>query len=262
MVQIEVLSYGGGVQSTALILMAIDGVIDPPDLVIFADTGSELPSTYATVEAVHALCDLHEIRFEIVKCRFGDTTDLPGSHPLHEWYLHYGRLPMVGQPRCTFNFKIYPVRRFIKTLVDQSMPKPWANSWLGITTDEAHRARESEILWCDSTYPLLDLQMSRTACAEYISKHYPELDVSKSGCFCCPYQSAKKWIKLKVEHPDLFDISRSMEVAAQANGVKRGLWGARSILAFDHDTRLSDFGFEMGQPLYEDSECDSGGCFL
>ena len=259
-VQLEVLSYGGGVQSTAIILMAIDGVIDRPDMVVFADTGSELPSTYETVGAIHALCDDAGIRFEIVENAFGGET--PGTYDLHEWYLMHQRLPMVGQPRCTFNFKIYPVRRFVKSLVDQSMPKPWANSWLGITTDEAHRARQSEILWMDSTYPLLALEMSRDDCARYISKHYPDLAVSKSGCFCCPYQSAKKWIKLKVEHPDLFAISRSMEIEAAKNGVKRGLWGARSIIAFDHDTRLTDFGFEMGQPLYEDFECDSGGCFL
>jgi 3'-phosphoadenosine 5'-phosphosulfate sulfotransferase (PAPS reductase)/FAD synthetase len=262
MSQLQVLSYGGGVQSTAIILMAIDGEIPRPDIVVFADTGSELPSTYSTVGAIHALCDQHGIPFEIVRSNFGESTDLPGAHDLHEWYLHYARLPMVGQPRCTFNFKIYPVRRFVKTLVDQSQPKPWVSQWLGITTDEAHRARESEVQWSESLYPLIDADLSREDCAAYISKHYPELEVSKSGCFCCPYQSAKKWIKLKVEHPDLFDISRSMEIAAAKNGVKRGLWGARSIIAFDHDTRLTDFGFEIGQPLYEDFECDSGGCFL
>jgi len=258
---IEVLSYGGGVQSTCIILMAIDGKIEPPDLIVFADTGSEMPETYATVEAIKVLAAAAEIEFVTVENEFKGGKH-PGTFPLHEWYLKYGRLPMVGQPRCTYNFKIYPCRREIKKRCDLSAPKPWANAWLGITTDEAHRAREAEIKWCSNSFPLLDLNMSRQDCINYISKHYPDLAVQKSGCFCCPYQSAKKWIKLKVEQPGLFSIARDMEKAAAANGVKRGLWGARSIIAFDHDTRLTDFGFEVGQPLYEDFECDSGGCFL
>ena len=259
---ISCISYGGGVQSTAMILMAIDGRIAKPDITIFSDTGSELPSTYETVEAIKTLCEEADMPFETVANEFGDQTALPGSHPLHEWYLHYRRLPMVGQPRCTFNFKVYPVRRVLKQMVDRTLSKPWGEQWLGITTDEVSRARESDVKWLANRFPLIEQEMSRDDCANYISKHYPELEVSKSGCFCCPYQSAKKWIKLKVEHPDLFDISRQMEVNAAANGVKRGLWGARSIIAFDHDVRLEDFGFEIGQPLYTDAECDSGGCFL
>lgn len=262
MSQLEVLSYGGGVQSTALILMAIDGRIAKPDVVIFSDTGSELPSTYETVSKVEALCAAAAIKFETVKNLFGEQTAHPGSRPLHEWYAAYGRLPMVGNPRCTYNFKIYPVRRLVKTMVDRTQAKPWSSQWLGITTDEASRVRESDVKWLENKFPLIDLNMSRQDCADYIKKHYPELSVSKSGCFMCPYQSAKKWIRLKVEHPKLFSIARDMEVRAKANGVKRGLWGARSIIAFDHDVRLEDFGFEIGQPLYDDASCDSGGCFL
>tara|TARA_R110002012_G_scaffold48174_3_gene125722 strand:- start:287 stop:1075 length:789 start_codon:yes stop_codon:yes gene_type:complete len=261
---IQCVSYGGGVQSTCIILLAIDGVIPKPDIIIFSDTGSELPGTYATVKEIKKLCAENDMRFETVGSYFEPKKrpDMTGSWKLHEWYLELGRLPMVGQPRCTFNFKIYPVRRLLKTLCDTTQPKPWASQSLGITTDEIKRMRESEIKWCKNDFPLIDLGMSRQDCVDYIAKHYPDLVVEKSGCFCCPYQSGKKWLKLKVEHPDLFDISRSMEIAAAKNGVKRGLWGAKSIIAFDHNARLTDFGFEIGQPLYEDAECDSGGCFL
>ena len=51
-----------------------------------------------------------------------------------------------------------------------------------------------------------------------------------------------------------------MEIKASENGVRRGLWGARSILAFDSDMTLEDFGVEF-QP--GDFDCDAeGGCFL
>tara|TARA_R110000823_G_scaffold310644_3_gene435666 strand:+ start:260 stop:1039 length:780 start_codon:yes stop_codon:yes gene_type:complete len=258
---INVVSYGGGVQSTAIVLMAIDGLIPKPDYVIFADTGSEMESTYKTVKEIKKLCKKSEINFKTVYSNFGKGK-VTGRWKLHEWYKEYSRLPMVGNPRCTFQFKIHPVRRFVKTLTDRSQPKPWASQSLGITTDEIKRMRPSELLWIQNDYPLIDRNMSRQDCIKYIDDHYPYLHVSKSGCFMCPYQSAKSWIRLKVEYPTLFDYAREMEISAKENGVKRGLWGARSIEAFDHNVRLSDFGFEMGQPLYEDSSCDSGGCFL
>ena len=258
---LQAISYGGGVQSTCIILLAIDNKIPKPDVVVFADTGSEMESTYKTVKQIKKLCEENNIKFETVYSNF-QKGKVIGRAKLHEWYLEYQRLPMVGNPRCTFQFKIYPVRRYLKTLVDKKQPKPWASQSLGITTDEIRRMRESELKWVANDFPLIDLNMSRQDCINYIEKNYPYLTVSKSGCFMCPYQSAKSWIRLKVEYPSLFDYARDMEIAAKNNGVKRGLWGARSIEAFDHNVRLSDFGFEMGQPLYDDASCDSGGCFL
>ena len=68
---INVVSYGGGVQSTAIVLMAIDGLIPKPDYVIFADTGSEMESTYKTVKEIKKLCKKSEINFKTVYSNFG-----------------------------------------------------------------------------------------------------------------------------------------------------------------------------------------------
>ena len=47
---LEVLSFGGGVQSTAMLLMVHEGILPRPDVVMFADTGSELPETIEHIE--------------------------------------------------------------------------------------------------------------------------------------------------------------------------------------------------------------------
>ena len=53
---LRVISYGGGVQSTAMTLMALRGEWgDPPDLVVFSDTQFEPASVYRTVDAVEAV---------------------------------------------------------------------------------------------------------------------------------------------------------------------------------------------------------------
>lgn len=43
---IRVLSWGLGVQSTALAVMSVNGDVEPFDLIVTSDTGWELPNTY------------------------------------------------------------------------------------------------------------------------------------------------------------------------------------------------------------------------
>ncbi len=42
---VTVLSYGGGVQSVAMCVLAATGRLPSPDHIVFADTGREIPST-------------------------------------------------------------------------------------------------------------------------------------------------------------------------------------------------------------------------
>lgn len=259
---LNVLSLGGGVQSTCLLLKCCDDEFQHPDIVIFSDTGSELPATYDTIKKCQALCEHHGIKFEIVKNWFGEESVIPGSTPLHEWYGKRGMLPMVGQPRCTFNWKINPIRRAAKKIIgsDWKPGKVTCTMWIGITTDERSRAEHKpDIQWAVNRYPLLEMNLSRDECISYLASKGWSTTV-KSGCFCCPYQAPKSWAKLRRNFPKLFAIARRMEEKAKANGIKRGLWGTRSIAAFDSDMTLDDYGL-----LEENDQAScatSGGCFL
>jgi 3'-phosphoadenosine 5'-phosphosulfate sulfotransferase (PAPS reductase)/FAD synthetase len=44
--KLKILSLGAGVQSSTLLLMACKGIIEKPNLAIFADTGWESQATY------------------------------------------------------------------------------------------------------------------------------------------------------------------------------------------------------------------------
>ena len=55
------ISYGGGVQSTAMVLMTLDDSAkswkkSDVDLVIMADPGDEMPSTYETARLIEEKC--------------------------------------------------------------------------------------------------------------------------------------------------------------------------------------------------------------
>lgn len=246
-----VLSAGGGIQSSALILMAVKGLIQKPDLVIFADTGSEMPSTIKTIGILQDLCHDAGIKFEIVQHGI-----------LYEDYMEKGLLPRIGNSSCTMKYKINPIRRYLRANQDETGPKPWSEVWIGITTDESHRARESDVQWIENKFPLIDLGYSRKDCIHWLNENYQDLKIEKSGCFHCHFNKSQHWVDLRENHPDLFKLSIDMENAAKDGqyGFRNGLYRNKTIRIFDYTHKLTDFGVEI-KPV--DIDCQTvGGCFL
>jgi hypothetical protein len=257
MTQITVLSLGGGLQSTVIAEMALDDEhpLPAPDWMVHADTGAESEMTQATIARIGKLCESKGVNFAIV-------TNTNINLPIYQYYTERGIVPMPTSAQCTTKFKIAPIQKFVQTLVDKSLPKPWVRMQIGITTDEAHRQRESERKYIKNTYPLIELCMSRRQARNWMIENRPDVQVAKSGCFHCHYQSSKQWAKLARNNPEQFALAREMEESAKANGVRAwGLFRGKSIAAFDNGgITLEDYGFEM-QP--GDFDCSAeGGCFL
>jgi hypothetical protein len=61
----SVLSLGGGINSTAMLIELCNRDMFP-DLILFADTGGELPATYEHVATMEALCKQRGILFHTV----------------------------------------------------------------------------------------------------------------------------------------------------------------------------------------------------
>lgn len=247
---VSFLSYGGGVQSTAMILKCLDGSLERPDYIVFANTGSEMPYTYDVVQEVKQLVEAEGIPW----------VEVEHHTPLHEAYLESNGLPVIGVRSCTSKWKIEPINRFMRSIVGMGRRRILAQVWIGISTDESKRATPSTNQWVERRYPLLDLNMSRDDCSHFLKSH--GMEVKKSGCFLCPYQSAHQWSKLRREYPDLFAVALAMETnAKEIRGFRGGLWGSRrSIIAFDSDVTLEDFGFDLE---VQAEKCSTqGSCFL
>ena len=67
-----IVSYGGGVNSTAMIIFLVKNKF-PLDYVVFSDTGDEMPETYEYLDVIRKYLDKHKIPFEIVRPRNGDS---------------------------------------------------------------------------------------------------------------------------------------------------------------------------------------------
>jgi len=191
-----VLSYGGGVNSTAIIALAKMGRLPMPDYIVFSDTGSEWPHTYTYMD--------------FLECQGIRITYLVGGtyrkghgewETLYEYCTRKQILPSTMNRWCSMDWKVRPVNLFIEALND-------AEQWVGIDYGEQHRAEKRHSP--NVRFPLIDLGIDRNECKKIILEAgmgVPE----KSGCFFCPYMKRSEFVTLARKHPALFEDAKRLE---------------------------------------------------
>jgi hypothetical protein len=74
---------------------------------------------------------------------------------------------------------------------------------MGISTDEAHRMKDSRKPWIQNVYPLIDKGISREDCQEWLKRNsFPP--APRSSCTFCPFHSDQEWMRLRAEEPKEF----------------------------------------------------------
>lgn len=264
----RVFSFGGGVQSTAVLVLAAQRKVQY-DAFLFCNVGedSESPATlryfreYALPFAEEFGIPLYELRR--VK-RTGEVETLYGrltragskSVPIPVRMNNSGA---PGTRSCTADFKIRIVARWQKqhgaTVADPAV------TGLGISIDEWHRARkDSGIPHQVLEYPLIDLRLSRADCMNIIT--HAGLPVPpKSSCFFCPMHTIAEWKRIKREEPDLFQRSVELERLLNARRVALGrdpVWLTRALRPLDE--ALGD-GVQLSMDDAMEN-CESGYCMV
>ena len=146
MKQLNIVSYGAGVDSTAMILKMIEKKIII-DHVVFADTGGELPETYKTVKFMKKFLKKKNIPFEIVR-NFSLIT-------LLERCFIRKVFPDMFRRWCTRDFKVAPIHRFYRKFFKGYQ----INEYLGIDSAEQKRCRIAKEDYITKFYPLVDWNM-------------------------------------------------------------------------------------------------------
>jgi hypothetical protein len=93
---LKVLSLGAGVQSTCLLLMALEGEIERPDCAIFADTGWEPKGVYEHLGRLQAKAAEHNFPIHVVSA--GNIRQVVLSHIQQTNGKKWGKKGKVGQP--------------------------------------------------------------------------------------------------------------------------------------------------------------------
>lgn len=213
----RIVSYGGGVQSTSLLVLAARGVIDFQTF-LFCNVGedSELPET---LDYVHDIAMPYAARHGLAMHELRKTMRDGRTETLYE-NLHRGTrsitIPMkmpgrLGYMRrtCTKDFKILVIDKWLRTHgVKKGEP---AENAIGISTDEIHRARRGRATdWQTTVYPLLTLRMSRDDCAALIRDEGLPMP-PKSSCWFCPFHRNEQWQALRDKQPERFAKAVALE---------------------------------------------------
>jgi len=189
-----VLSFGGGVDSTALLAIDLDrdrsadliGIsreeldqkFPSPSHYVFADTGAESDATYRNV---HRAGQRLGGRLNIVR---------KDGENILEWCLRLGSVPVMpgGSHVCSLKYK---GEVMAKWAAENGLSPTWI---IGIEANEERRAKRFSAPKGDLAgyiYPLIDLGLTRDRCVEILVA-LGWSGVEKSSCVFCPFKSEEE----------------------------------------------------------------------
>ena len=214
-----ILSFGAGVNSTAILALSLLKRIPKPDYIVFSDTGAEYPRTYEYL-------DYLEWRgIKITYLRGGSK-----GMTLIDYCKMKKFIPSRTKRWCTDYWKIRPMKKFANSLNDNY------KMLIGIDAGESHRAKNFKK---EQYSPLLEMGITRNGCVELIKEarlNIPE----KSGCFICPFQPKREWVYLKKYHPELWRIAVNLERKSMKE--KEGF-------TFKHGLSLEEFVSDLDKQM-------------
>lgn len=276
MTDYRVFSFGGGVQSVAVLVLQIQGKLaNPFDEFVFANVGadSENPDTLDYfAEFVQPMAAANGIKLtERQKTRYGKPETVleavkrdNRSIPIPVYMPNGSK----SNRSCTVDFKIHVVDQHIK----QSHAGEYVEIGIGFSTDETRRLKGRPTDWHDRhgkkpfgfwkkfTYPLLELGISRHQASFIIARFGVPVPPS-SECWFCPFMGRSKRIEQKKNRPDLWEATCELEKIVNAKREKLGrdrVWMHPGLHAMDQvPDQLS-----MVDVLEDDLACGSGYCGL
>lgn len=239
---LKTFSFGGGVQSTAALVLAAQGRIDYRTFV-FSDVGddSEHPATFEYMSRYAApFAASHGLELVTVRAMRGGEPEtvmgrlLTQSHRMPAIPMRLGRSGMPAKRLCTYDFKIVPVSKWVKAQ-GATAENPGVLG-LGISLDEINRMRTGKIFpYLDRDYPLIDLRLTRTDC-EHIIRDAGLPVPPKSSCFFCPYHSIRTWQRLYDTDRALFNKSAELERTINVRRREQGhdpMWLTDALMPLD-----------------------------
>lgn len=224
----KILSYGAGMQSTALALMSCENVwkiskgqpspwplVPVYDIVIFCDLGFEPPWVYEQVEFTQRACATAGIRFEILHTHlYEDFVENFGERrtiSLPWWTLrddgHKSRMPR----NCTVDYKVHVISKFIRWEMLGYRKGQWLKPkdlkalemHMGYSCEEQHRCQVNPNKMFVSKFPLIEMGLDRSDSYAYIRDVWG-LETKASSCAFCPYHSNYFFQYLKRNHPEAY----------------------------------------------------------
>ena len=217
--RVRVLSFGAGVQSSALLLMCDRGELPPVDFAVFADTMAEPAEVYEWMERLRGIVSTPiyvaskgNMETEVIEHWRGERKRC-GQPPLYTKRADGEK--SILRRHCTKEYKIEVVDKEIRRVLGykpRQRMRHHIDLVMGISVDEMTRMRTSSQKWKSNQYPLVDMSINRQQCIEYVSK----AGIGKpprSACHFCPYKSDAEWRRMRDEYPADWDRAVAFDQA-------------------------------------------------
>ncbi|MFF1636007.1 hypothetical protein, partial [Leifsonia sp. NPDC058248] len=244
---LRALSLGAGIQSSALLCLSADGSLPQIDVAVFADTDWEPRKVYEHLDRLE-----REVAapagIPIVRVSSGNIREdaLNPSHRFASMPLYIlnqdGKQGMTRR-QCTGEYKIKPIKKKIRDILGYPYPTRvpkgvFVEQWVGISTDEFHRAKDSGVQYMHNIHPLIDMGWSRADCVRYLS-NLGLADTPKSSCLGCPFHGNAQWRNIRDPSPGEWADVVEFDAAIRQGNARANANGNRLLgQAYLHRSRV------------------------
>lgn len=267
----KILSFGAGMQSTALALMSCENavtkyktpypIVPIYDAVIFCDLGFEPPWVKKQLEFTRRSCESAGIFFKILDTplyedfmkNFGErrTISIPW------WTLnndgHKSKMPR----NCTIDYKVNEITKYVRWELlgykKHQRLKPEDikahEMHMGFSLEESRRCHDNPHRLFVNRFPLVDMGMTRADSYKYILEHWG-LDTKASACAFCPFHKNFFFKHLKEFYPEEYQKLVGMDNLLRDKNPKPPM---------DSDLFISRSRKRLEE--LTDSDCDDAECF-
>ena len=256
---LRVFAHGGGVQSTAALVLQAERKI-PWYTHVFANVGddSENPDTLAYLRWVSSLYARENL---IGLSEVGRVNRAGQTETLYSKLMKPGtrsvpipvRMAEEGAPgtrNCTKTFKLDVIKKLKPEVIA-----------IGFSVDELERVGRVDD-GIPREYPLIELGVTRKDCYQIIARAgLPQ--PPKSSCWFCPFTPLGRWSERRRDRPDLFE--KAAELEDHLNTVRDEL-GKDHVYLTRRGRPLREAICEAQPTLFDagpvSETCDEGVCFV
>ncbi|MGW2404044.1 hypothetical protein ACWCXK_05895 [Streptomyces sp. NPDC001739] len=231
-----------------MLCLSAQGLLPRVDYAIFSDTGWEPAAVYAHLDRIEneiarpAGIPVLRVSSGNIRSDALDPDHRFASMPLH--ILNSDGRPGMTRRQCTGEYKIKPIKKKVRELLGYPYPKripkgTFVEQWVGISTDEFHRAKDADVRYMHNRHPLIvDMNWSRADCIRYLAG-LGLADTPKSSCLGCPFHGNAQWRHIRDNSPDEWQDVVAFDAAIRQGNARANASGNRLLgEAFLHRSRV------------------------
>ncbi|MFB8440497.1 hypothetical protein ACFC7A_15770 [Streptomyces niveus] len=231
-----------------MLALSAEGTLPKVDYAIFADTGWEPKAVYDHLDRLEqeiarpAGIPIFRVSSGNIRADALDPDHRFASMPLHILNKD-GRAGMTRR-QCTGEYKIKPIKKKVRELLCYPYPTRipkgvFVEQWVGISTDEFHRAKDADVKYMRNRHPLItDMNWSRSDCIRYLTSR-GLAGTPKSSCLGCPFHGNAQWRHIRDTSPEEWQDVVEFDAAIRKGNARANASGNQLLgQAFLHRSRI------------------------